>query len=556
MKKLVLPVLLALTAAAGFAPAALAQTCTSTPASAIVTVPASTITTNTTWTNDKIYVLDGFVYVDNGATLTIQPGTIIKGNLATKGSLIIRRGAKIDARGTAAQPIVFTSNQPAGQRAAGDWGGLIICGAAPQNLAGDPTIEGGVVANFGGNNPADNSGFLQYVRIEFPGVAFLPNNEINGLTLGAVGSGTTIDHVQVSYSGDDSFEWFGGTVNAKYLIAFRGTDDDFDTDNGYSGKVQFGVSLRDPAVADFASGGASNGFESDNDVNSSTATPQTSAVFSNMSVFVPSGTLATPYANAMHIRRNSSISIFNSVFAGHPWGLLLDGSTTQANAAAGTLALQNNVLAGFATNRKARVNSGATYNAKQFLGATNDTTLSVAGLLLGANNFSMAWNTNFQPQAGSPLASGAAFTNAKFSGDTFFDRVSFRGAFAPAGATGTGTANWATGWTNFDPQNSCYSAPGAVLSAKDEVPQLNRLGVYPNPTAGAATLAFELLRPAAVTVRVLDVTGRTVAVLTQGQRLSTGQQELALPSTLKNGLYTAQVQTEESSQAVRFVVSK
>ena len=550
MKKLVLPVFLALAAVAGISSAVQAQTCGTTPSGSIITVPASTITTNTTWTSNNIYVLDGFVYVDNGATLTIQPGTIIKGNLATKGSLIIRRGSKIDARGTAAQPIVFTSNQPAGQRAAGDWGGLIICGAAPQNLAGDPTIEGGVTANFGGTNANDNSGFLQYVRIEFPGVAFLPNNEINGLTLGAVGAGTTIDHVQVSYSGDDSFEWFGGTVNAKYLIAFRGTDDDFDTDNGYSGKVQYGVSLRDPAVADFASGGASNGFESDNDANGSSNLPQTSAIFSNVSIFVPSGTLASPYANAMHIRRNSALSVFNSVFSGHPWGLLLDGTASQGNATAGTLAVQNNVLAGFATNRKARVNSGATYNVKQFVATGNDTTSTQAALLLGSNNFTLGWNTNFVPQNGSPLASGAAFTNAKFTGDTFFDRVSYKGAFAPNGT------NWASGWTNFDPQNSCYSQPGAVLSAKAEIPQLNRVGVFPNPTAGASTVGFELLRPATVTVRVLDVTGRTVAVVTEGQRLNAGQQQVQLPATLKTGLYTAQVQTEETSQAVRFVVSK
>src|SRR4028119_503940 len=175
------------------------------------------ITTNTTWTNNNIYLLNGIVYVNSGVTLTIEPGTIIKGSFANQGALVIRQGGRINAAGTPTQPIVFTSEKPAGMRQPGDWGGLIICGNAPTNRTGNPTIEGGTQATYGGTNPADNSGVLQYVRIEYPGIPFLPGNEINGLTLGGVGSGTTIDHIQVTASGDDSFEWFGGTVNAKYL---------------------------------------------------------------------------------------------------------------------------------------------------------------------------------------------------------------------------------------------------------------------------------------------------------------------------------------------------
>jgi len=548
MKKLLLTALVAVSVALGQAQAQ----CPAAPAP--VVIPAGTITTNTTWTRNNIYLLNGFVYVDNGATLTIESGTIIKGDLNNKGSLIIRRGARIDARGTATQPIVFTSNQPAGMRAPGDWGGIIICGNAPQNLPGNPTIEGGVVANFGGNDPNDNSGWLQYVRIEFPGVAFLPNNEINGLTLGAVGAGTTIDHIQVSYSGDDSYEWFGGTVNAKYLIAHRGTDDDFDTDNGYSGKVQFGVALRDPAVGDFASGGVSNGFESDNDANGSTNSPQTSAVFSNMSMFVPSGTLASPYSNsnAMHIRRNSAESIFNSVFTGRPYGLLLDGVTTQGNANSGALVLGNNVLAGYANNRKARVNSGTTFNVKQFVGASNDTSATVMSLMLNTDNYSLTAPV-FAPQAGSPLGSGASFANAKLS-NSFFTPVSYRGAFAPAGTPG---ADWTAGWAEFNPQTFCYNTPGrTTLAARPKSDQVQGLGVAPNPTAGAATLSFELLRGGAATVRVLDVTGREVAMVAANKSFSAGPQVLALPATLPAGVYVANITTAETSQSVRFVVAK
>ena len=274
------------------------------------------ITSNLTINNIDKYTLEGFVYVKSGVTVTIEEGAVIKGDKASKGTLIIERGAKIMAVGTATKPIVFTSAQPKGQRAYGDWGGIIICGKAPVNLpAGEGIIEGGTGATFGGTDAADNSGKLKYVRIEFPGIAFQPNQEINGLTLGGVGSGTELDYIQVSYSGDDSYEWFGGTVNAKHLIALRGWDDEFDTDNGFSGNVQYCFALRDPQVADQS---GSNGFESDNDASGTTATPQTSAVFSNVTLCGPmkdtSVAFNSLFKRGAHIRRNSAMSISTRLF--------------------------------------------------------------------------------------------------------------------------------------------------------------------------------------------------------------------------------------------------
>jgi len=331
-----------------------------------VTVNAGHITTNTTWTSGNVYKLNGWVYVDNGVTLTIQPGTIIRGDATTQGALIIERGGKLNAIGTVTQPIVFTSNKAAGSRGYGDWGGIIICGYSTINQpGGTAVIEGGVGAVYGGGtspNNADNSGTLKYVRIEFPGIAFAANNEINGLTLGGVGSGTTIDYIQVSYSGDDAYEWFGGTVNAKHLITLRAWDDDFDTDNGFSGKIQFAVSLRDPNIADVS---GSNGFESDNDATGSNNLPITHPIFSNVSIFGPlatsSTTINTNYKRAMHLRRNTTTSIYNSVFCGYPVGLYIDGNNTQANAIANILQIENSYLAGMTTNFA--VPSGQTWDA-------------------------------------------------------------------------------------------------------------------------------------------------------------------------------------------------
>ncbi len=360
-----------------------------------VTINAGDITTNTTWTSNNVYKLNGFVYVKSGATLTIQAGTIIRGDKNNKGALIIERGGKINAVGTATNPIVFTSNLAAGSRDYGDWGGIIICGRAKNNQGNDVLMEGGVNAYYGGQDDNDNSGTMKYVRIEYSGVAFSPNNEINGLTMGSVGRGTTLSHIQVSYCGDDSFEWFGGTVNAKYLIALASWDDCFDTDFGYTGKVQFAVSLRDPNAADVSS---SNAFESDNDATGSNNNPRTRPIFSNVSVFGPKATPGTSihsdYRRAMHLRRNTETSIFNSIFAGFPTGLFIDGTNTQANATNNVMRIKNTYLSGMQNN------FNSTFEQTYFNDATrNNQTFGTYGnhsALLITDPFNLT-NPNFLP---------------------------------------------------------------------------------------------------------------------------------------------------------------
>jgi hypothetical protein len=401
---------------------------------------------NYTFTSDKTWVLKGFVYVDGGATLTIEPGTIIRGDKDTKGTLIIRRGAKIMAVGSSSQPIVFTSNQPVGQRAAGDWGGLIICGRANNNQPDhEATIEGGVDARYGGYDDNDNSGTLSYVRIEFPGIPFQPNQEINGLTLGAVGAGTTIDHIQVSYCGDDSYEWFGGNVNAKFLVAFRGLDDDFDMDNGYRGKFQFGMSLREAQTAD---GGGSNSLEHDNDANGTTSTPFTTPVLSNISVFGPQAdpgtTVSTNYKRALHLRRNAHTRVFNSVFAGFPTGVLIDGTSCEENANNGELKVKNCVFSATATLTATA--SGSNWDITSWFNNSGNVSYDSNTLLGIVDGFNLGGPTPTL-NGGSPLASGASFSDSELT-DSFFTQVAFKGAF--------GTENWTSGWCNWDPQNTAY----------------------------------------------------------------------------------------------------
>ena len=402
---------------------------------------------------DTVYLLKGFVYVVDGATLNIPAGTLIKGDKDSKATLVIERGGKMMAQGTKDNPIVFTSAQPKGQRDYGDWGGIVICGKGKINVSGgEAKIEGGPRSFYGGQNDNDNSGTMTYCRIEFCGIEYQVDNEINGLTMGGVGSGTTIHHIQVSYSGDDSFEFFGGSVNCKYLVAFRGWDDEFDTDNGFSGKLQFLVSIRDKNVADKS---LSNGFESDNDSQGSNNTPFTSPTFSNVSIFGPIDLSHTPtggngdFQAAMHLRRNTQLKVYNSVFAGFPFGLFIENGgrgDAQGNAESGKLIVKNCILAGMKQNFKEDSHSSAisaTFNQDYFnrAGGNNQTLTSANDLKIGSLTLN---SPNFLPQSSSPLLSGANFDGL----DTYFERVNFIGAF--------GTTDWTAGWCNFNPQNTDY----------------------------------------------------------------------------------------------------
>ncbi len=477
------------------------------------------ITSDRTLDKSKVYLLRGFVYVKNGATLTIPAGTIIRGDKATKGTLIVTRGSKLEATGTLAEPVVFTSNEPAGDRDYGDWGGIIILGNAPVNpTGGTATIEGGVNnANgdgiYGGTNADDNSGSLTYVRLEFPGIAFQPDNEINGLTMGGVGRGTTMHHIQISFCGDDAFEWFGGNVDAKYLISHRTWDDGFDCDFGYSGRVQFGIDIKDPRIADVS---GSNGFEVDNDGTGSDNTPNTSAVFSNITMVGPLAQTDTTGFNSnhrrgAHLRRNTHLSIFNSVFAGYTVGILIDGDKSTVKFQNGTGEIKNTYLAGNRRQLDTAANRGAGigFDITAWFNTTGfGNTIAAKGTEL-IPSYSLT-NPNLVPSNGSPLLSGAAFTSAKL---------------LPLG-------------------------PGVGVEKVDFAKNLN---LFPNPAQNIVNLSFNTEVASTLNLKVVDVTGKVV--LNENKDLVEGSNDIELnTASLKAGIYFINMESEGKSQTIKFVV--
>ncbi|MFN4254466.1 MAG: T9SS type A sorting domain-containing protein [Saprospiraceae bacterium] len=511
-------------------------------------VVSGNITANTTWTADKTYILQGFVYVKNCATLTIQPGTVIKGDKATKGTLIVTRCSKINAEGTEGQPIVFTGNDP--NLSYGSWGGIILLGQAPTNAsfqgqAGVGEIEGGVNnaagdGLYGGTNAADNSGILKYVRIEYPGIAFAQNNEINGLTMGGVGSGTTIDNVQVSYCGDDSFEWFGGTVNCKHLIAYRGLDDDFDADFGYSGNVQYAIAVRDPLVADVS---GSNGFEIDNDATGSTNTPKTKPTFSNVTIVGPTGAVAPDYRRAAHLRRNSEPGIFNSLFVGsYPVGLFIDGDATAQNALDGKLEIKNCVVAGpTELLRKATTNVTFDINAWFAASSTANQTFPTSDDAKLVDPFNLD-DPNAAVLYNSPAYGKASFTAPRLQGG-FFTAGEEIGAFE---AGNDWTCPWAvwSGGPNTDCNVGTEEFENTVAAVK----------LFPTVTNDRATLQLILSQKSDLNVRIFDLKGQFFGSPVS-QLLGEGEHTFDIETAnLAPGFYLVQIEAGAAAKTMKMVV--
>lgn len=391
------------------------------------------ITTNTILSGSKSYRLTGLIYVKNGAVLTIQPGCVIMGDKATpNSSLIIAQGSKIIAAGTPTKPIVFTSSQPAGSRNRGDWGGLVLLGNAHYNGAGGQSrlLDASSETQFGGGatpDDEDNSGILQYVRIEYGGNAQAVAQGIKAFTLAAVGSRTIIERVQVSYSNTDGFDWRGGSVNCRYLVSYRNLDDNWSTSNGYNGAVQFGLGLSDPAVAD---GSTSNGFDSENDASGSSTTSFTSPLFCNITEIGPlrgnpAASIPATYGRNAHFRNNTHLRIVNSILMDFPTGVFIDGQScsqlaiesfisTSPNKSPGNLVFKNNLVAGTRPGKVLEKNTN--WNMSEWFAANrNDSLTQTTNILINPYRISgNAFAGDYRPATASPARNNYNWNDSTF----------------------------------------------------------------------------------------------------------------------------------------------
>jgi hypothetical protein len=497
---------------------------------------------------DTLYTLTGFYYVANGHRINIPSGCVVQGDSVS--TLIIQPGAQIFAEGTEGRPVVFTSRKPAGQRAPGDWGGVIVLGNAPVNQV-NPVIEGGIIAGtYGGNDPEDNSGVIKYVRIEYPGTRYQLNNEVNGLTMGGVGRGTELHHVQVSRSFDDSFEWFGGTVDGKYLVCVGGTDDEFDTDFGYTGNLQFLFGMKDPLTWDAA--GESNGFESDNDATGTTADPRTRPVFCNVTLLGPErtdalvGTLPPTHKhrNCALLRRSTRTSIYNSALIGYTRGFSIRDANTIADCTNELLRVKNvSITATWQGDQAGCVHETSRWaGVAQWFDTPTYANLGTAPRnpsTVGLTDVSDFNNPNPAPLAGSELDGSASFTDSDLS-DPFFTAVTYRGAFEPGLPM---DQQWTAHWTNFAPQMIDYTI--VAVEETGELPGAAASVIaYPNPFNPSTTLKFNVPRAGKVSLKVFDVRGRMVADLHDGDLPAGAFQTLFCGENLPSGAYFARLDGE------------
>jgi hypothetical protein len=388
-----------------------------------VVVVGGEITFDTTWLAESRYLIQGPLFVRSGATLTIQAGTTIAGDQSTVGTLIVERGARLVAEGSADNPIVFTSAAPPGSRSRGQWGGIVLNGWAPINSpGGDKEGEGGT-GTFGGNDPSDSSGVLRYVRVEFAGIEFSPDNELNGIAFQGTGSGTVCDHLQVHFNLDDGFEWFGGTTSCKYLVSSAAGDDSFDWTDGWQGMGQFWIAQQSGDDAD-------NGFEADSQSTDVDARPRSAPRIYNVTLIGdPDENEGIQSDVGMLLRRGTGGEFRNFIVMGFKeYGVdvrdrsqdLVGGELTMAH----TITWQN---------------TWGDYNGEGGQWLNDPTNVRVDPQLGAAYNLT---RPDFMPAANGPARNGSVSV-APPPRTPFFEPADFIGAM--------GGADWTEGWTDFPP---------------------------------------------------------------------------------------------------------
>lgn len=405
-----------------------------------VCVLTGTITDDVTLTSDKTWILRGGVFIGddvNRAVLTIQPGVTVFGESGTRGMLVVTRNSKIIADGTLENPIVFTSSKEIGSRQRGDWGGVIINGKAPLNACGEETAgceafgEGGT-GWYGGDDPADDSGVLRYVRIEFAGTIISPDNELNGIAFQGVGSGTVIDYLQVHMNKDDGIEFFGGTAQAKHLVVTGVADDSLDWTDGWTGKVQYAVLQQYDDEGD-------QGIEADNSGENNSATPRSNPTLSNLTI------IGSPESSKSDIgvllREGTAASIHSTIVTGFNEACM-DVDNNETFSVAGTpgawtgeLKIENSIVScaiNFQMNDEKDDEEQPIvdpWSVQEWFEGQEGNRVIDPLLVDAFSQASPDW---------SPLATSPALNGGDAPADSFFDQVDFVGAI--------GAEDWTAGW--------------------------------------------------------------------------------------------------------------
>lgn len=514
-------------------------------------------------TANNTYFLDGYVFVEDGATINIEAGTVIKGLGSPSGgdkssALIISQGGKINAIGTAEAPIIFTAefddvNDPNDLTSAdkGLWGGLILLGKATvgvnggsQNIEGIPSTEGR--ANYGGSEDEDSSGTLKYVSIRHGGDKLEANNEINGLTLGGVGSGTEIDFIEVFANLDDGIEWFGGTVSVNHaVVAFCG-DDSYDYDQSWNGKGQWWFSLQDD-LSNRA--GEWDGSEATD------LGPKVSPILSNLT-FIGAGASSTNEDgnDALRIRDDGAAKVYNSIFT---------------EFADGAIGLDNDVSDDLPNDSYQRFLDGdITFTSSVFFGFGDGESLAEIvstdggddALLIthleengsvyadpGIAGISRTNDGGLDPRIN---GDGAAFNIGTPVDDDYFVPTSYAGAFPS-------NNNWADGWTALS-SNGYF---GNLVSSTDDVKDLrdnHSFKIYPNPSNGGVTfIELELKETKRIAVNITDMNGRVVSSLSSVKNYTSGSYRLQFNTALlPNGFYLVNVIADQNIASQKLVINK
>ena len=495
---------------------------------------------NVEWTADNEYVLNGLVFVSEGSSLTIQAGTVIKGKPGqgeNASALVIARGGKIFAEGTADKPIIFTAEAddvsdpndlPLDAR--GLWGGVIILGKASLNsepgetpIEGIPTTEPRGI--YGGDDDTDNSGVFRYASIRHGGTDIGAGNEINGLTMGGVGSGTVIEYVEVYNNQDDGFEWFGGTVNTKYLVSAFNGDDAYDYDEGFRGKGQFWFVIQDAETGNRAG-------EHDGGTTPEDGTPYATPAIYN-ATYIGSGELSTNGDNdvVLKIRDNAGGKYHNSIFtdfAGEAVDIedLESGEDSRARLEAGDLVLADNIWWGFGVGNDLAAIAPDQF-AADHLSANNN---QIVNPLLTGISRSQDGGLDPRPQTGSPALSGGG----TIPDDGFYTQVDYVGAF--------GNELWTSGWTFLAAAGIMPNEMATVIAAESEVsaaiPNAYTLNQnYPNPFNPSTTIAYAIPADGHVELILFNTLGQQVATLAEGWRMAGSYSVAVDASDLSAGTY-------------------